>query len=107
MAAARFGLELRYQLGGLFLIEHAAERRGRHQRRGLPVELVPLGEISPLLDALDGSAHAGTQQMRGIHDDDAEKLATGRLAVREPETRHGPGLGAYVAKGAIILPLAQ
>jgi hypothetical protein len=38
-------------------------------------------------------------QIRGIQDDGAKKLAAGRLAVREPKTRHAGNLGQFRAAG--------
>jgi hypothetical protein len=76
------------ELGGLARLEHAADRRLGYQRRGGLVELVAFTECGRTLDdALDGRAHAGLNDIRGIEDDDAEQ-APGGIAVGKPETRH-------------------
>jgi hypothetical protein len=58
------------QLGGRVLVEHAADRRGRDQRRGGLVEFVALGERRALVDAVERHAHAGMNEAGGIRDDD-------------------------------------
>jgi hypothetical protein len=60
----------------------------RHERRGPPVELVALRKLRTLVDAFSGSSYSCADERARIQDDDAKKLAAGRLAVREPETRH-------------------
>jgi len=48
---------------------------------------VALRKERPLIDDLNGRAHAGMHQIQGIHDDGA-KWVSGGIAVGKPETRH-------------------
>jgi hypothetical protein len=79
-------LEPADQLGGLLLVEQAADRGHWHERCGLAVEFVAVRKIRTLVDPLYGSAHPRMNQMREIDDDDADEATAG--FVREPETRH-------------------
>jgi hypothetical protein len=71
---------------GFLGFELRGHRRLGHERRSLPVELA----ARALVDSLDGSAHPGRNDMRGIQDDDADEAIAG--FVREPETRHASNL---------------
>jgi hypothetical protein len=73
----------------LLLVELAADRgQSRSLARALRSRgrAVAFRKIRTLVDPLDGSAHPGINQMRGIEDDDADEAIAG--FVREPETRH-------------------
>jgi len=70
-------LEPSDQLGRLFLIEQAADRRVRYQRSSGLIEFVALRKVRTLIDALHGRAQAGLNDARGIQDDDAKKPAPG------------------------------
>jgi hypothetical protein len=48
-----------------------------------------------LINPIDGGPHACADERCGIQDDDAKQLTSGRIAVREPETRHRGNLGRW------------
>ena len=71
---------------GFLGFELRGHRRLGRERRSLPAELA----ARALVDPLDGSAHPGMNQMRGMEDDNANEAIAG--FVREPETRHAGNL---------------
>jgi hypothetical protein len=78
------------QLGGLVVVEHAADRAAGGISAALSgIKLVALAELGALVGAPEPCPHAGFDHMLGIHDDNALQapggIAANRLAPIWPD----------------------